>query len=114
MLEVLFRHLKGHGVNAAQWLPSLDGVSWQGSRGSSTGVIQYLRTATEQISSAGGAASIGGGETAHIGDVVVTRRNDRRLETSGREPVRNRESWTVERIGDDGSLTVSSNAEAAA
>lgn len=73
------------------------------------GVIQYLRTATDQISSAGGAAPIGGDETAHIGDIVVTRLNDRRLETSVGEPVRNRESWTVEEIGDDGSLTVSSN-----
>ena len=41
------------------------------------GVIQYLRTATDQISSAGGTASIGGEETAHVGDLVVTRQNDR-------------------------------------
>lgn len=73
------------------------------------GVIQYLRTATDQISSARGTTSIGGGETAHVGDIVVTRQNDRRLETSSGEPVRNRESWTVEAIADDGSLTVSSN-----
>jgi len=52
---------------------------------------------------------IGGGERAYIGDVVVTRQNDRRLETSVGEPVRNRESWTVEAIATDGSLTVSSN-----
>jgi conjugative relaxase-like TrwC/TraI family protein len=74
------------------------------------GVIQYIRTATDQISSAGGTASIGSDETAHVGDIVVSRKNDRRLETSAGEPVRNRESWTVEAIGDDGSLTVSSNA----
>lgn len=74
------------------------------------GVIQYLRTATDQISSAGGTASIGSGETAHVGDIVVTRQNDRRLETSVGEPVRNRESWTVEAVGGDGSLTVSSKA----
>jgi len=74
------------------------------------GVIQYLRIATEQISSASGTASIGGGEMARVGDIVVTRQNDRRLETSSGEPVRNRESWTVEAIGDDGSLTVSSTA----
>lgn len=74
------------------------------------GVIQYLRTATDRISSAGGIALIGGDERAYVGDIVVTRKNDRRLETSVGEPVRNRESWTVEAIGDDGSLTVSSNA----
>ena len=38
---------------------------------------------------------IAGGERAHVGDVVATRRNDRRLTTSGGEPVRNRE--TVDR-----------------
>ena len=74
------------------------------------GVIQYLRAATDEISSAGGTASIGSDETAHVGDIVVTRKNDRRLETSVGEPVRNREAWTVEAIGEDGSLTVSSNA----
>lgn len=73
------------------------------------GVIQYLRTATDQISSAGGTASIGGGETAYVGDIVVTRQNDRRLKSSAGDPVRNRESWSVKAIGEDGSLTVSSN-----
>lgn len=74
------------------------------------GVIQYLRTATDQISSGGGTASIGGDEMAHVGDIVVTRQNDRRLKTSVGEPVRNRESWTVEAVAGDGSLAVSSNA----
>ncbi len=50
---------------------------------------------------------IAGGEHVHVGDVVATRRNDRRLITTGGEPVRNRDTWTVTAIGDDGSLTVS-------
>ena len=49
---------------------------------------------------------IAGGECAHVGDVVATRRNDRTLITSAGEPVRNRETWTVTAIGTDGSLTV--------
>ena len=53
------------------------------------------------------ATRIAGGEHAHIGDVVATRRNDRRLTTTAGEPVRNRDTWTVTGIGDDGSLTVS-------
>ena len=52
------------------------------------------------------AAQIAGGEHAHVGDVVATRRNDRTLITSTGEPVRNRETWTVTAIGTDGSLTV--------
>ena len=45
--------------------------------------------------------------TACVGDVVATRRNDRRLTTTAGEPVRNRDTWTVTGIGRDGSITVS-------
>jgi ATP-dependent exoDNAse (exonuclease V) alpha subunit len=53
------------------------------------------------------ATRIGGAEHAYIGDVVATRCNDRRLTTNGGEPVRNRDTWTVTSINDDGSITVS-------
>ena len=49
---------------------------------------------------------IAGGEQAHPGDVVATRRNDRRLITTAGEPVRNRETWTVTAVHADGALTV--------
>ena len=55
------------------------------------------------------AASICGGEFAYVGDIVATRRNDRRLHTTTGEPVRNRELWTVTAVADDGALTVSSH-----
>ena len=51
-------------------------------------------------------AAIAGGEHAHVGDVVATRRNDRALITSAGETVRNRETWIVTAIRTDGSLTV--------
>ncbi len=70
--------------------------------------IQTARGAVGDIH-ADRATGIGGSERAHVGDIVVTRRNDRRLTTNLGEPVRNRESWTVADIGDDGSITVSSN-----
>jgi conjugative relaxase-like TrwC/TraI family protein len=53
------------------------------------------------------AVAIGGGEHACIGDLVATRRNDRRLVTTTGEPVRNREVWSVTGTHVDGSLTVS-------
>ena len=53
------------------------------------------------------ATRIAAGETAYVGDVVATRRNDRRLITSSGEPVRNRDTWTVTAINHDGSITVS-------
>ena len=42
---------------------------------------------------------------ASIGDTIITRRNDRRL-NSGRGWVRNGDRWTVTDVRDDGSLTV--------
>ena len=50
---------------------------------------------------------IAGGEHAYVGDVIVTRRNDRELRTSIGEPVRNRDLWTVTATHADGALTVS-------
>ena len=52
------------------------------------------------------AVTIAGGEHAYVGDVVATRRNNRRLITTEGEPVRNRELWTVTGIHRDGALTV--------
>ncbi|MEZ5218546.1 MAG: hypothetical protein R2715_18630 [Ilumatobacteraceae bacterium] len=70
--------------------------------------VQSARLAAAEVEG-GRVAQIGGSEHAYIGDVVVTRRNDRHLTTDLGEPVRNRESWTVVGISDDGTLTVSSN-----
>lgn len=45
------------------------------------------------------------GHTIHAGDTVVTRRNDRQLRVNrGKDFVKNGDTWTVHRIGDDGSL----------
>jgi len=70
--------------------------------------IQSARVRGREIDGCRSAA-IGGGEQACIGDVVVTRRNNRSLTTSSGESVRNREAWTVTGIESDGSLTVSSD-----
>jgi len=49
--------------------------------------------------------AIGGGERAHVGDMIATRRNDRQLSADDDEPVRNRELWTVAALHPDGSLS---------
>jgi len=41
----------------------------------------------------------------HIGDVVMTRRNDRTLTTTAGDSVRNRDRWTVTATHNDGSIT---------
>jgi conjugative relaxase-like TrwC/TraI family protein len=53
------------------------------------------------------AVPIAGGETAAVGDIVATRRNDRTLVTDRDEPVRNRDRWEVTAVGSDGSLALS-------
>jgi conjugative relaxase-like TrwC/TraI family protein len=50
---------------------------------------------------------VAGNETVAVGDVVVTRRNDRTIRTDRGEPVRNRDRWTVAHVHRDGGLTVS-------
>jgi hypothetical protein len=54
--------------------------------------------------SAGG-VDVAGGGTASVGDVVLTRQNDRRLR-AGTHWVRNGDRWTVTEVGADASLTV--------
>jgi thymidine kinase len=41
----------------------------------------------------------------YIGDVVMTRRNDRTLTTTAGDSVRNRDRWTITATHDDGSIT---------
>ncbi len=53
------------------------------------------------------AVPIGGREHARVGEIVATRRNDRRLCTERGEPVRSRDRWTVIATHPDGALTVS-------
>jgi hypothetical protein len=52
-------------------------------------------------------ASIGHGQHAHPGDVIVTRRNNRQIHTTTGEPIRNRELWTITALN-DGDLHVTS------
>lgn len=53
----------------------------------------------------GASVTLGDGLAASVGDVVITRRNDRRLRTR-RGFVRNGDRWTVVGVGRDGSLAV--------
>jgi len=45
-------------------------------------------------------------EWAMVGDIVATRRNDRRLRTTTGESVRNRERWTITDTNPNGEITV--------
>ena len=72
-------------------------------------VAELNRRARADLVAAGAVADDGvdvaGGGTAGVGDVVVTRQNDRRL-MAGTHWVRNGDRWTVTAVGEDGTLTV--------
>jgi ATP-dependent exoDNAse (exonuclease V) alpha subunit len=54
----------------------------------------------------GPSVTLADGTSAFVGDRVATRRNDAGLVATGGTTVRNRQTWTVTAIGDDGSLTL--------
>ncbi|ROR53399.1 DNA primase catalytic core [Luteococcus japonicus] len=54
----------------------------------------------------GPSAALADGNHARIGDIVITRRNDRRLSTSRTDWVKNGDRWHVMAIHPDGSLSV--------
>ena len=63
---------------------------------------QAARIATGQLDATGESLVLRDGLTAHAGDVVVTRRNDRTLQLNGgKDFVKNNDVWTVEKIGAD-------------
>lgn len=47
-----------------------------------------------------------GNQKLHVGDEVVTRRNDRKLRTTGGHMVKNRDHWTITAIGQVGTVTL--------
>jgi conjugative relaxase-like TrwC/TraI family protein len=53
----------------------------------------------------GARAQLVDGTTVGVGDRIATRRNDPTLSTERGERVRNRHTWTISAVGDDGSLT---------
>ena len=64
---------------------------------------QLIRIHAGEIDPDGRHARIAGGRV-FVGDDIATRHNDRRLRTDRGDMVRNRATWTVDRIGSDGSL----------
>jgi hypothetical protein len=52
---------------------------------------------------------LGDGNQASVGDVIITRANDRRLRLSATDWVKNGDRWTISRIGQRGDLMVRHN-----
>jgi hypothetical protein len=54
----------------------------------------------------GSEVSLADGNQASVGDVIITRRNDRRLRLTATDWVRNGDRWTITRVGKQGDLTL--------
>jgi hypothetical protein len=96
-------------------------VAWRTARadGSSVAVMAATRASVDRLNERLQRERIRAGEldplgprltvrehTVLLGDTVVTRHNDRTLWTDRHEPVRNRDTWTVAALSDDGSMTL--------
>jgi len=60
----------------------------------------HLRDGNDPVRS----VALADGSSAAVGDVIITRHNDRRLRTSGTDWVRNGDRWTITGIATDGAL----------
>ena len=66
---------------------------------------QHLIT-TGVVDGDGASVVLRDGNHASTGDIIVTRTNDRRLQVSATDYVKNRQRWRVVHVNDDGSLQV--------
>jgi hypothetical protein len=101
-----------HAV-AAEWMTVTASGQSIAITASSNAHVDALNAVIQRVRLAAGhldpdrVVPIGACESAHVGDVVVTRRNDRQLLTSAGQPVRNRDRWIVTATLTDGALVAS-------
>lgn len=68
---------------------------------------QEIQAERRRLGHLGGRSTpVAGGEGVAVGDVVVTRRNDRSIETTSGESIRNRDRWAVTAVDAGGGITV--------
>ncbi len=69
-------------------------------------VARAINLAIQRPRGSNPGARLADGTTAQVGDQIATRRNDPTLRTDRGEKVRNRHTWTVIAVDENGSLTV--------
>jgi ATP-dependent exoDNAse (exonuclease V) alpha subunit len=69
-------------------------------------MARTINLAIQRARPADPAVRLSDGTTARVGDQIATRRNDPNLRTDQGEKVRNRLTWTVAGVAEDGALTV--------
>lgn len=84
----------------------LDSLMLAGTRETVTELNRRASTALRPSTDDEPTVALADGNLGHVGDVVLSRRNDRRLRLSATDWVKNGDRWHVERIHDDGALSV--------
>jgi conjugative relaxase-like TrwC/TraI family protein len=121
VVDLYAEHQRIHGgTEAEMYARVLDAWTADHARGEAVMVTQtndqasaLARAAREHLIGSGAVTTnhqvaLRDGNEAATGDVIRTRRNDRQIPAGRRGFVRNRDTWTVQRVHRDGSLTVKS------
>ncbi len=95
-----------HGLDTLMLAPTRDLVSQLNQQAQHHQQAQTHRLAGRDP---GPGMRLADGNTAHTGDTIVTRTNDRRLRLGVNDWVKNGDRWTVQNIRRDGSLAVHHN-----
>jgi DNA primase catalytic core len=97
-------HDRNHGLDAIMLAPTRDLVSELNQR-AQTHRMDHAHRATGESTRVVG-TRLADGNTAYVGDTVVTRANDRRLRLALHDWVKNGDRWTVQDVPGEGSLAV--------
>lgn len=84
----------------------LDSVLLAATRDEAHRLNKLAQAAVHAASAAASSLPLADGTTARAGDVIVTRRNDRRLGITSSDWVKNGDRWTVDRVLDSGALRI--------
>ena len=94
---------------AADRAAGLDSIMLAATRELVADLNHSARTHRLGGTAAGREVQLADGNLAGIGDVIITRRNDRRLRLSASDWVKNGDRWTISHIGQHGDLSVRHN-----
>ena len=97
-------HDRNHGLDAIMLAPTRDLVSELNQRAQTHRLTQQDGLPGAALNGIG--ARVADGNTAYVGDTVITRANDRRLRMTLHDWVKNGDRWTVQNVPGDGSLAV--------
>lgn len=94
---------RDHGLDSIMLAPTRELVAELNHRAQTH---RITKPGTSLGAGSGAGVALADGNTAHVGDLVITRDNDRRLRTSATDWVKNGDRWTVQDGTKDGSLRV--------